>query len=112
VRTSLGAPRWRSAPLVDWPATYPFGLFGKGLDEATFCRKYRARLHRQRRRILAELQELRKGYGDLVLLCHEDLTKPGAWCHRTILARWITDQLGESVEEVMPPTRSVADELR
>ncbi len=99
VRTSLGAPRWMTAPLVEWPAVYPWGLFGKDLDEATFTRKYRARLHRQGPRVLRELADLREGYGDLVLLCFEDLAKPGVWCHRTVLAGWISEQLGEEVLE-------------
>ena len=85
-----------TAPLVDWPAVYPWGLFGKGLDEATFTRKYRARLHRLTPRILRELQELREGYSDLLLLCHEPA---GAFCHRIGLARWLAEQLGEEVTE-------------
>ena len=96
VRTSLGAPKWMTAPLVDWPTVYPWGLFGKDLDEATFTRKYRARLHRLTPRILRELQELREGYGDLVLLCHEPA---GAFCHRVVLGRWLAEQLGEEVTE-------------
>jgi hypothetical protein len=66
-----------TAPLVEWPAVYPWGLFGKGLDEPTFTRRYRHRLHRLTPRIMRELTELREGYGDMVLLCHEDLTRPG-----------------------------------
>ncbi len=71
-----------TAPLVDWPAVWPFGLFGRDLDEATFTRKYRHRLHRQGPRILRELTELREGYSDLVLLCHEPA---GTFCHRLVL---------------------------
>jgi uncharacterized protein DUF488 len=96
VRTSIGAPRWMTAPLVEWPAVYPWGLFGKDLDEATFTRKYRARLHRLTPRILRELTELREGYGDLCLLCHEPA---GAFCHRVVLGRWLSEQLGEGVTE-------------
>jgi hypothetical protein len=84
--------------MVDWPAVYPYGLFGKDLDEATFTRKYRARLHLQGPRILRELQELREGYGDLCLLCHEPA---GAFCHRRVLSAWLEEKLGEPVEEVM-----------
>jgi uncharacterized protein (DUF488 family) len=99
VRTSLGVPRWMTAPLVDWPAVYPYGLFGKDLDEATFTTKYRARLHRQGRHILAELQDLREAYGDLVLLCFEPADR---FCHRRVLSTWLEEKLGEPVEEVMP----------
>jgi hypothetical protein len=93
-----------TAPLLEWRSVYPWGLFGAGLEPEEFTRRYRHRLHRQTPRILAELTELREGYGDLVLCCHEDLAKPGAWCHRTILATWLEEKLGEPVEEVMPPT--------
>jgi hypothetical protein len=96
VRTSLGAPKWMTAPLVDWPAVYPWGLFRAGLDEEEFTRRYRQRLHQRRPHILAELQELREGYGDLVLLCHEPA---GTFCHRVVLGRWLAEQLGEEVTE-------------
>jgi uncharacterized protein (DUF488 family) len=98
VRTSLGAPKWMTAPLLEWPAVYPWGLFGRDLDEATFTRKYRARLHRATPRILRELRELREAYGDLVLLCHEG---PDRFCHRRVLAAWLEEKLGEPVKEVM-----------
>jgi hypothetical protein len=88
------------APLVEWPAVFPYGLFGRDLDEAEFTRKYRHRLHRQRRRILAELQEMREGYdAPLVLLCFEG---PDRFCHRLVLGCWLAEQLGEEIEEVMP----------
>jgi len=61
-------------------------------------RRYRHRLHRQTPRILAELQELREGYGDLVLPCFEP---PDRFCHR-VLSTWLEEKLGEFVEEVMP----------
>jgi uncharacterized protein YeaO (DUF488 family) len=72
------------------------GLFGSNLEPDEFTRRYRHRLHQRRPRILAELQELREGYGDLVLLCHEPA---GTFCHRVVLARWLSEQLGEEVIE-------------
>jgi hypothetical protein len=99
VRTSLGVPRWFSAPLLELPSAFPYGLFGKDLDEATFTRKYRARLWRQRPRVLRELAELREGYGDVCLLCFEG---PDRFCHRRVLGAWLSEQLGEPVEEVRP----------
>jgi uncharacterized protein (DUF488 family) len=98
VRTSLGVPRWMTAPLVEWPAVYPYGLFNAGLEEADFTRRYRARLYRQTPRILAELAELREGYGDLVLLCFELADR---FCHRHVLRAWLVEH-GLDVEEVMP----------
>jgi uncharacterized protein (DUF488 family) len=90
-----------TAPLVEWPAVYPYGLFGRDLEPEEFTRLYRHRLHQRARRILAELQELREAYGDLVLLCHEPA---GVFCHRQVLSTWLEEKLGEPVEEVMPPT--------
>jgi Protein of unknown function, DUF488 len=97
VRTSVGVPRFLSAPLIEWPGVYPFGLFNAGLEEPEFTRRYRARLDRRGSRVLAELAELREGYGDLVLLCFE---APGTFCHRLVLAEWLGEHLGEPVEEV------------
>jgi len=96
VRASLGVPRWFQAPVVDLPSVWPFGLFRAGLDEATFTTKYRARLWRQKPRVLREVQEIREAYGDAVLLCHEPA---GAFCHRVVLAGWLSEQLGEEVTE-------------
>jgi hypothetical protein len=98
VRTSVGAPRAFPAPLVEWPVTYPVGLLDI-TDPAEFRRKYRHRLHSKTPRVLAELAELREAYAplSLVLLCFEDLAKPGAWCHRTLLGEWISQKLGEEV---------------
>jgi len=96
VRTSLGTPRWFQAPLLELRSVMPYGLFGKGLEPEEFTRRYRHRLHRLTPRIMRELQELREGYGDLVLLCHEPA---GTFCHRLVLGRWLAEQLGEEVTE-------------
>jgi uncharacterized protein YeaO (DUF488 family) len=85
-----------TAPLVEWPTVYPWSLFGKDLEPEEFTHRYRHRLHRRTPRILAELQELREAYGDLVLLCHEP---PGKFCHRLVLGAWLAEQLGEEVVE-------------
>jgi Protein of unknown function, DUF488 len=100
VRTSVGAPRAFPAPLVEWPVTYPVGLL-EVTDPGEFRRRYRHRLHSKTPRILAELQELREGYDQpIVLLCFEDLSKPGAWCHRALLGEWISQKTGEEVPEL------------
>ena len=46
-------------------------------------------------------------YGDdVVLLCYEDLTKPGEWCHRRIVAEWFEHHLGIEVPEWTPPIKT------
>jgi hypothetical protein len=100
VQTSLSAPRWAGYAVVPWPAVMPFGLIDVK-DQALFRRRYRARLHRLTPRILRELAELREMYAgwDLVLACYEDLTKPGVWCHRSLLGEWLREK-GVIVEEL------------
>lgn len=101
VRTSIGPPRFLQAPLVEWPTVYPWGLFGADLDHDIYRRRYRHRLHRNTPKVLAELADLQAGYdAPLVLLCHCDLSKPDARCHRTMLAEWITQKTGEEIREV------------
>lgn len=47
------------------------------------------------------------GYGSakaIVLLCFEDVTKPGQWCHRTMFARWWQEKTGMEIKELPDPT--------
>jgi hypothetical protein len=98
VRTSVGPPRSFPDVLVEWPTVYPWGIYNADLDEQTFRRKYRHQLHRKTPKVLAELQELREGYdAPLVLLCFEPA---GSFCHRTLLAEWISQHTGEAIPEV------------
>jgi uncharacterized protein YeaO (DUF488 family) len=98
VRTSLGTPRWFQAPLLELRSVMPYGLFGKDLEPEEFTRRYRHRLHRQGPRVLADLAELREGYGDVCLLCFEG---SDAFCHRHVLRVWLQEH-GIPVEEVVP----------
>jgi hypothetical protein len=98
VRTSVGAPRSFPAPLVEWPTVYPWGIYNLDLDEATFRRKYRHGLWSKKPKVLAELSEFQAGYDqDLVLLCFEPAE---TFCHRTVLAGWLEEQLGETISEL------------
>ena len=102
VRTSAGAPRIPPAPLVEWETVYPPWALVRGrLDHDTYRRRYRHMLHQLTPKVLAELQDLRDGYdASLCLLCHCDLLRDGAWCHRRFLAGWITQHTGEDIPEV------------
>lgn len=101
VAVTVGLPKRFGYPLAEWRTVAPFGLLGANLDEATFRRKYRARLHRLTPRLLRELRDLREGYAPLpvVLCCYEP---PGAWCHRVVLGEFLAELLGEPVAEVTP----------
>jgi len=41
----------------------------------------------------------------LVLLCYEDLTKPGMRCHRRFFSSWWQENTGEVVPELEPDVR-------
>ena len=100
VRTSVGPPRSFPDVLVEWPTVYPPWPLVRGkLDQATYRRRYRHQLHRLTPKVLAELQELREGYcAPLVLLCHCDLAR--GFCHRRMLAEWISQKLDLGVAEI------------
>lgn len=40
--------------------------------------------------------------GRLVLLCYEDVHKPGEWCHRQVFAAWWESHTGQAVPELPP----------
>jgi len=63
------------------------------IDEAEYSRRYRAEVLSKLdpARVYADLGE------DAVLLCWE---KPGAFCHRRLVAEWFEETLGVSVPEV------------
>ena len=105
VGITLGPPRFRlgyglAARLRELaPAGYMFEME----DEGEFRRLYRARLHRLTvTRAAALLQEVSDAHGGrpLVLLCFEDVTQPGEWCHRRIFAGWWAEKTGEEVPEL------------
>ena len=53
------------------------------------------------RRILNDISR-RHGYRDIVLLCFEDVKKPGEWCHRQLIADWLNKH-GFDVQELEAP---------
>jgi hypothetical protein len=67
---------------------------------------YRAQLELHGPELLAERFRAigdRHGGRPMILLCYEDLTKPGEWCHRNIAADWICEkQLAQEVRELGP----------
>ncbi|MER8001641.1 DUF488 family protein [Streptomyces sp. NPDC095613] len=54
-------------------------------------------------RIAERLQQVaQEGDHRLVLLCFEDLSDPGQWCHRRIFASWWKGATGDEVRELSP----------
>jgi hypothetical protein len=73
--------------------------------EPEFTTAYRADLQQLGpERIAARLREIAATENDhrLVLLCFEDLTKPGLWCHRRVFAAWWKEVTGDEVRELSP----------
>ncbi|MFE0255141.1 hypothetical protein [Streptomyces sp. NPDC059010] len=70
-----------------------------------FTQAYRADLDQLGpERIAALLHQIAVTEGDhrLVLLCFEDLAKPGVWCHRSVFASWWKERTGDEVRELSP----------
>ncbi len=64
-------------------------------DEA-FREAYQAQLQLLSLRgvlVLLDRAAREAGKNDLVLLCYEDLNKPGASCHRTMLTEWLAEEI-------------------
>lgn len=58
--------------------------------------------------VIRDIERL-SGGRDAALLCYE---KPGDFCHRHLLAKWITEQSGLEVSEWMTEEEARAEELR
>lgn len=98
VQTSIGRPRFVAYEVEPWPAVMPWGLLDLS-EPDEFRRRYRHRLHRLTPRILGELGELLARYDGwpLALSCFE---QPGEFCHRTVLAGWLSESTGEVITEL------------
>lgn len=107
VRISNGFPKFVKYPLpLTIKELWPLWADVKAdLDQATFRDRYREKLAGHGLDVIASrLRAMVAAGGDhrLVLMCYEDLAKPGWWCHRTMFAEWWTEQTGEPVTELGP----------
>lgn len=105
VRISNGRPKYALAYSLVYkvPALFPAWSLVRGASRERFRREYFAALDAVGVEALREVFEaIAKEAGDdrLVLLCFENLTKPGVWCHRELFAEWWQERTGEVVEEV------------
>jgi hypothetical protein len=113
VQAANGKPRWalkydlRYAVKETFPA---WALVQRSraddIDQAEFSQLYQQGLDRVGvEKLTSRFRAIAVAEGDprLVLLCYEDLTKPGWWCHRTMFAEWWTRQTGDPVIELGPP---------
>jgi hypothetical protein len=77
-------------------------------DACMFDKMYRSRLDDlgvdEVARLLTDCAE-RANNERLLLLCFEDLTKPGLRCHRRLFSAWWHKNTGEDVPELEPAVR-------
>lgn len=115
IRTSLGTPRWRLPYSIKW-------AMRELMPDRSFLHSpkpqyeiaYRAKLDEAGPERLAELFRCvvdAESDSRLILLCFDDLTKPGGWCHRTMFAQWWTEETGDPVRELGPAPTTTQGEL-
>ena len=72
-------------------------------DQTTYRDLYFAQLSQlDPARVIADLHKLAGDCAVPTLLCFCDLAQPGAWCHRSMAAEWITDKTGIVCVELSP----------
>ena len=104
VRTTVGAPRYRLPYSLEHalPALYPTRSMLR-LPRHLYEPQYLARLRETTAPVLQQhflaIAEVSENES-LVLLCFDKLSKPAAWCHRTMFATWWTEETGEVVPEL------------
>jgi hypothetical protein len=100
----VSPPRWplRFEPAGNLTPLAPVGL-REIEDRDEFERGYVERLERfgveRTRTILRGFADAYEAPG-CVLLCFENLDKPGEWCHRRMFAAWWEAQTGQAVPEL------------
>lgn len=108
IQASNGAPKFPIRYELRHKAkpVYPrWKLIADGLNQEQFREAYWRDLDRVGVQKFAELFEsIAKAEGDyrLVLLCFEDVSKPGQWCHRRMFANWWEQKTGDTVRELGP----------
>ena len=110
VGMTLGYPRWKLrypvvANLRQLAPTREMIHVG---DASIFEEMYHSRLDDLgvgRVRELLTMCVERANNERLLLLCYEDITKPGLRCHRRLFASWWLENTGEVVPELEPDVR-------
>jgi hypothetical protein len=104
VQTSVGEPKMSvdASRKDNFKQLAPYGI-NFGAPRETFEKRYRERLEKKDltfyETVFLQIAT-RHDCGNLVLLCYEDITKPGKWCHRRMFAQWWEDQTGIHVPDI------------
>lgn len=98
-------PKWFHGVSVRYVAPSPSILYAKNQSDETYTVRYQREVLSRvdPRAFLRHLEQLGGGK-DVALCCYE---KPDAFCHRHILAKWMTERLGIKVEEFVDPEQKV-----
>jgi len=104
VAITVGNPRWPLGyEFVELRKLAPYGRLFHINDREEFTTTYFEKMDRIGAGAISKwLQEISETHGgkDLVLLCYEDVRKPGEWCHRQVFAEWWRRETGEIIEEL------------
>ena len=92
---AIGRPKFISAPQMINVCPTRYMVSGPCTHEE-YLRLYDQILARQDAHQVVKQIEMLSGGNDVALCCYE---KPGDFCHRHILAKWITDNTGIEVKE-------------
>ncbi len=106
---TVGAPKFGMPEAGNLGVLAPHGI-DRTLTERRFRRLYVERLERFGvEKIAGLLRAVADAYDapGVVLLCFEDLTQPGQWCHRRIFADWWEKQTGQPVPELAPAQAAI-----
>ena len=102
VRIAVGRPRLRYELAEEIHLFKPAGALFRMNDKEEFRKAPYAKLDQagieEVRRILHDISS-RHGDRDIVLLCFEDVRKPGEWCHRQLIAAWLNEH-GMNAQEL------------
>jgi hypothetical protein len=109
VRTTVGAPRWfPHKDMAHWKNASPLPyMLNMPIDQ--YREHYLAMLDKHGADVLyddahfiqQQFEQQSKYPSDrVVILCFDNLSKPGNWCHRTMWAQWWTRNTGFDVEEL------------
>jgi hypothetical protein len=113
IRTSLGSPKFKLAYELResmWSLTPRPKYLRSPFEE--YRAEYVTQLERHGVASLSEQFEkvqAKTGAETLVVLCFEQLVRPGEWCHRRLFAEWWLGKTGQPVPELskVPPTRDL-----
>lgn len=97
IGVALYPPRWFNGVSVKSVAPTPSILHARGQTQEKYTERYRNEVLSRvnPHQFMENLRNLSQGH-DVALCCYE---KPGTFCHRHILAEWLSDTTGETVTE-------------